>query len=131
MVSTKLVMIPRREFLNLMETEPKLATHMLKLVCARIRWTSELVEDSAFLSVPARLAKRLLGLEHLRQDDDPTKKVVTISQAALGELSGISRETVNRHLQSWRKSGWILLKRGKVLINDRAALQNVVSKDTG
>jgi hypothetical protein len=36
-----------------------------RLLCRRVRWTAQLMEDSALLSVPARIAKRLLSLAHL------------------------------------------------------------------
>ena len=60
-----LIVIKRSDFLQLLEREPQLAIHLLKLLCERLRWTSELVEESAFLAGPARLAKRLLILASL------------------------------------------------------------------
>src|ERR1044072_7567306 len=52
----------RPDSLQLLEREPQLAIHLLKLLCERLRWTSELVEESAFLAGPARLAERLMIL---------------------------------------------------------------------
>ncbi len=57
---TELIMIRRGDFMALLEREPSLALHLLKLLCERVRRTSEQVEDSTFLPVPGRLAKRLL-----------------------------------------------------------------------
>src|SRR5690606_23923942 len=62
---TALIVLKRVDFLALVEREPQIALHLLKLLCQRLRWTSELVEESAFLSGPARLAKRLLILAEL------------------------------------------------------------------
>ncbi|MBF0392043.1 MAG: response regulator [Alphaproteobacteria bacterium] len=39
----ELMLIRRSEFLPLLETEPGLAPHLLKLLCERVRWTNELV----------------------------------------------------------------------------------------
>jgi CRP-like cAMP-binding protein len=60
-----LIFIKRREFLDVVECEPVLAMHLLRLFCQRLRWTSDLVEESSFLFGPARLAKRLLVLAAL------------------------------------------------------------------
>jgi CRP-like cAMP-binding protein len=104
MAQSQLFTIRRREFVDYLEREPGLATHLLRLVCGRVRSTSELVEDSAFLALPARLAKRLLGLASVGRAA-PGAAVVTLSQQELGRLLGTSRETVNKHLREWRQVG--------------------------
>ena len=62
---TTLIVIRRADFLAALERSPDLAMHLLQLFCQRLRWTSDLVEESAFLVGPARLAKRLLVLAAL------------------------------------------------------------------
>ncbi len=125
---TELITIPRRDFMALLQREPSLALHLLKLLCERVRRTSEQVEDSTLLPVPGRLAKRLLSMaEH---DGEVTSDGVRVrlspSQNALGQMLGISRVSINQHLQRWRKNGWISLGRGHVIICDREALQALV-----
>ncbi len=63
---SKLLMIHRRDFLDFLEREPRLAIHLLRLLCERLRHTDELVEDAAFLTLPARLAKRLWAWPSVR-----------------------------------------------------------------
>ena len=62
MATSELLIIMRDPFLGLLQREPTLSTHLLRLLCQRIRWTSGLAEDSALLAVPARLARRVLSL---------------------------------------------------------------------
>src|SRR6201996_8356634 len=62
MAPSELLIIAREPFLALLQREPQVAVHLLKLLCQRIRWTSGLAEDSALLALPARLARRLLSL---------------------------------------------------------------------
>ena len=62
MAASQLFRVQRSDFLGLMAAEPRLTQHLLEMVCDRIRKTSEMLEDSAFLDLPARLAKRLLSL---------------------------------------------------------------------
>jgi hypothetical protein len=51
--------VPRDAFLKLLEQERNLSSHFMILLCRRIRWISEIVEDEAFRSVPMCLARRV------------------------------------------------------------------------
>ena len=127
-----LIVIKRRDFLQLIEREPKLALHLLKLLCERLRWTSELVEESAFLTGPARLAKRLLILASLHgRSVEVGKLELRISQSELARFLGISRQIVNQHLSDWRKRGWVELGRSRIVIRNAEALRQVVAETSG
>ena len=63
--ASDLLIVTRAQFLGLLAREPQLAEHLLRLLCARLRWVSGFAEESALLSVPARLARRLLSLGKL------------------------------------------------------------------
>src|SRR4029078_7518415 len=55
------LMITRREdFLGLVKREPQLAVHLIELLCKRVRWTFEQVEDSSLLNVPASITTRVV-----------------------------------------------------------------------
>src|ERR1700732_1139032 len=51
---SELIIITRDHFLELLKREPELVSHVIQLLCERIRWTSGLAEESALLSVPER-----------------------------------------------------------------------------
>ena len=126
--ATRLLIINRPDFLRLLEQEPRLAIHLLKLLCTRLRWTSELVEESAFLAGPARLAKRLLVLASLHgRPTTPNELELRISQAELAHFLGISRQIVNQHLREWQKHRWVDLGRGRITIRDREALREFIA----
>lgn len=127
----ELFMIRRRDFVAFLEREPKLAIHLLRMVCERVRWTSGLVEDAAFLPLESRLAKRLLALAGLygeEQAEGGTLINIQLSQSELGRMMGTTRESVNRHLQAWKKDGFIDLGRGSVTIHDEEALEDIVDR---
>jgi CRP-like cAMP-binding protein len=126
-----LIQIQRRDFIPLLEREPRLSVHLLELLCERLRWTSDMIEDSAFLSLPARLAKRLLNLAIVYgESDGPGVRIgLKLSQTGLGQMMGTSRESINRHLQDWAKNGWIQIGRSRVTLLDRQALQELVDHD--
>ena len=58
----ELMVIERRDFIPLIRDNPEVAERLIKILCARIRKTSEQVEDIVFLGLPNRLAKVLLHL---------------------------------------------------------------------
>ena len=123
-----LLVIRRADFLRLLEREPSLAVHLLKALCERVRYISELVEESAFLAVPGRLAKRLLHLasRHGRPAEGGTE--LHISQAELAHFLSISRQIVNQHLQDWKAQGWVDLARSKIIVCDSEALRGIVDR---
>ena len=120
--------IRRRDFLPLLEREPSLSRHLIEFLCERLRWTTEIVEDAAFLDLPRRLAKRLLALATLYGEDHPEgiKIGIRLAQHDLGHMMNTSRESINKHLQEWRRADLIALSRGTVIVRDRKALQSIV-----
>jgi CRP/FNR family transcriptional regulator, cyclic AMP receptor protein len=91
--------------------------------------SSELMEDSSLLNAPARLAKRLLSLASLHGRKTPAGWQLKISQEDLAQFLGLSRQIVNKHLQTWKRSGWLTLGRGSVVLTDERALRKLTLRD--
>jgi CRP/FNR family transcriptional regulator, cyclic AMP receptor protein len=126
MMRTELSIIKRDQFVSLLGTEPQLAGHLIKLLCTRVRWTAQLMEDSALLSVPARIAKRLLSLADLHGRETVAGIKLVISQEELAQFLGVSRQIVNQHLQTWKSKGWIQLGRGSVTVCSVRSLETLI-----
>jgi CRP-like cAMP-binding protein len=120
----ELLVIERRSFLPLLE-RPALTRELLRVLCEKVRRASEQVEDVLFLDVEARIAKALLRLAQNRPA--PSRPgggvVLRISQRELGNLVGASRESVNKQLQAWRRSGIVAIDNGAIVIRNAAALE--------
>jgi CRP/FNR family transcriptional regulator, cyclic AMP receptor protein len=131
MDATELTAIRRVDLLNVLHEEPDLGIHLLALFCDRIRWASDLVEETALLAPAARLAKRLLSLAtlHGRRTDQGIE--FRISQSELAKFLGMSRQNVNEKLQVWKSMGWISVGRGHLLLIDVVALKEVAAGDAG
>jgi CRP-like cAMP-binding protein len=125
LAQTELLVLRREHFVALLGREPSIALHLIRLLCRRARWTSELMEDSALLDAPARLAKRLLSLATLHGRATPDGPKLSISQEELAQFLGLSRQIVNQHLQAWRANGWISLGRGSVTISNERGLGSI------
>jgi CRP/FNR family transcriptional regulator, cyclic AMP receptor protein len=124
MIDCELLVVPRRSLLTLLERRPEAAIGLMHVLCERLRRTNEQVEDLAFLDLESRIAKVLVRLAEEDGNGAPkTKSIgVKISQRALGELVGGSRESVNKHLQDWKRSGIIAIEKGSIVIQDLNAL---------
>ncbi|TCR66143.1 Crp/Fnr family transcriptional regulator [Bosea sp. BK604] len=109
---TEMFFVPRREFLHLIGREPSIAIQLIELLCERIRNMSERMEDSAFLPASTRLARRIVMLV------SDYGAEVHVTQDELAALTGVSRETVNRQLQQWKRVGLLSLGRSRVMIHN-------------
>src|ERR1700754_4295113 len=107
---TELFVLRRQDFLAFLEREPRVAIKIIQLLCQRIRWQSERMEESVLQPLPVRLARRLCALASDYGSE------VHISQEQLGVFVGAARESVNRQLQTWRKDGILDLQRGRILL---------------
>lgn len=124
---TTLLAIRRDDFVHLLNNEPTVTQHVLRLLCQRLRWTSELIEESAFLDGAARVAKRLMTLAALHGRRDSSNRIeFQISQEELAHFLGISRQIVNQHLRDWQRDRLVTLGRGRITIVDAEALRKLV-----
>jgi CRP/FNR family transcriptional regulator, cyclic AMP receptor protein len=123
MAPSEMLIIARDPFLALMQREPQVAVHLLRLLCQRIRWTSGLAEDSALLALPARLARRLLSLAKQNGHETQEGLHLKISQEEIARFLGVSRQVVNQYLQDWKDSGWVQIGRANLTITDPKALE--------
>ncbi|MCB2100580.1 MAG: Crp/Fnr family transcriptional regulator [Rhodobacterales bacterium] len=123
-----LLVLERRDFLPVLETNPALCLKLLRMMCQRLRSTSEQLEDFSFLDLRTRLAKRLLRLagQHGEKAPDGVRIGLNLSQQMLGAMMGTTREAVNKQLRALEDEGLVRLGRGSVTVLDRAALEAIV-----
>src|ERR1700688_2959038 len=58
----EIFVIDRREFIPFVRSQPALAMKLIELLCTRLRWTSDQVEEVILQNLPGRLASALLRL---------------------------------------------------------------------
>jgi CRP-like cAMP-binding protein len=128
MTDCELLVLNRRDFLRLLENRADLCMIMLRILCQRLRQTSEQVEDVMFRHLESRLAKRLLHLAESVGLHGLQSSLVElhVSQRELGNMAGGSRESVNKILQNWHRQGLIDLGKASVLIRDVEALRRLI-----
>lgn len=117
----ELLIIPGQAFLQVIGSEPQFTLQMLEMTASRLQMSGKRESALAFLDAQARLARLLLELEEQEKD----KGYVTISQDELANHTGLIRQTVAKALGKWRRSGWLITGRGRILILNRKALEEL------
>ncbi|HET9716040.1 MAG TPA: Crp/Fnr family transcriptional regulator [Pseudolabrys sp.] len=123
----ELLVIERRDFIPLIQEDSELALRLIKVLCGRLRRTSEQVEDIVFLGLPNRLAKALLHL-HSSAVGSPRPKI-HVTQREISQMIGVSRESANKQLQDWQRRKWLKLERGGLVIYAPEALRDLLHKN--
>jgi len=113
--------IPAQTLLRVLDLEPPLARRILHITAERLQTSGKREGALAFLDAQARLARLLLELEAQEKD----KGYVTISQEELAHQTGLIRQTVAKVLGKWRRAGWLITGRGRILILNRKALEDL------
>jgi CRP/FNR family cyclic AMP-dependent transcriptional regulator len=127
MSDCELFYIERADFLAILRSEPDVALKIIELLCARMRRSSEQVEDVMFLNAAARLAKAVLRLSADGAADGARARA-KITQREISQIIGLSREMTNRHLREWERARLIELQRGAIVLIEPAALAKIASE---
>ncbi len=129
MTDCDLLSIDRSDFLPFLGSNPQVAARIIAGLCKRVRGISQNLEDGMTLDLPRLIARKLLVLTDAygRPVEDGGLRIdIRLSQKDLAAMTGISRESVNKHLKVWQDAGWISVKRATVTVRDRAMLERLV-----
>jgi CRP-like cAMP-binding protein len=111
----EILVIDRREFLPFVKSQPVLAMKFIELLCDRLRWTSDQVEQVILQDLPRRLASALLGLTE-KQKVDSANRTIAITQQEISEMVGMTRESINKQLRAWAAREWVRLEHGAIVL---------------
>lgn len=110
----ELLVLDRRDFIPFLLEHPDASVRMLGVLSQRLRRTTQLLEDVAFREGPSRLARRFVHLAEFsgRNVDEGVFVDMPLSQQQLGNMVGMTRESINKQLKQWRDEGLITWTRG-------------------
>ena len=125
----EIFVIDRREFLPFVRSQPALAMKFIELLCARLRWTSDQVEEVILQDLPGRLASALIRLaeKHKGARGDRT---IAITQQEISEMVGMTRESINKQLRAWAARNWVRLEHGAIVVLDVGSLEQLAGAGT-
>jgi CRP-like cAMP-binding protein len=124
MDACRFLVIWRRDFLGFLERRPSVALALLQALSMRLRATNDMVGNLSFLNLPARLARILLNLgqQYGKHTGEGIVIGLKLSQEELGNLVGVSRESVNRQVRLWVETGVLDYAHGILVLKDSDAL---------
>ncbi len=121
--------IARRDLMPALDANPAALKEIVEILCAKLRVTSALVEDS-LNEMPGRTARGLLRLanQHGKKTKDGILINLPVSQRDLGAYFGLSRENTSRQLGALRNKGVIRMDGTAILVRDPGALEDAAEE---
>jgi CRP-like cAMP-binding protein len=109
---SEILIVRRKDLVPFLEQRPDICLRFMAALCERIRRSEALTQEAVFLHAGARLARQLLRLteSYGRKDGDAIGIDLAVSQSDLASLVGMTRESINKQLCSWRRAGIIWFK---------------------
>ena len=125
----QILSIQGRVFTETLAQVPAAMFGLMRVLCQRLRRTTEQVTDSVDLPAPQRVAKALINLAALHSHPvrEGLRIALQLSQRELGAMTGLTRESINKHLSGWRDEGLISISDRCVTLLDVAALQQMLA----
>jgi CRP-like cAMP-binding protein len=122
MEESRLLLVPREAFEEMLRRKPELALGVLRVLGERLRHLVALVDELSLLEVPQRLAKYLLEVRDRRGDEF----TLSLSNQEIASRLGTVRELVSRNLHRLEQQGAISIEGRKIRILDAQVLSDLI-----
>ena len=115
----------RKDFLSFLVNNEKAVHAVLSSLSIRLRKTDTLLAEMCFLNLSLRLVQKLVELvQQLPSDENnPNECTLKVSQQELGNILGVSRESINKELKHLRDKGIVSTSRNCIHIHNLASLR--------
>ena len=125
MTDCTLAILERRDVMGFLETNPTGWPRLVDLLCARLRHSDRQIAEMAFLQLPVRLAKALLRMADMAAGLAGARAGarIRLTQRELGNIVGMTRESVNKCLREWQRKGVIKIEDNEIVIVKRDQLE--------
>jgi CRP/FNR family transcriptional regulator, cyclic AMP receptor protein len=114
--ASEVLLLARDEFLRFLEQHPQLALVLLSTLSHWLRRLTTQMQDTAFLDVPARLARAILRLAEAEEPTEGQPVTPRLTQTDLAGMVGTTRETLNRWLGFYEDQGLIRRDRHQIVV---------------
>ncbi len=118
------VSVPSERLRSFLARKPAILMRFTEMLGSRQKRLEKRLVDAAHKNAPRRLAELLVQLSRIYgvRDARGTLLRIKLSQSALGNLLGVSREIVNHAVSDLRRLGVIDVADGRVIIQNPEAL---------
>ncbi len=111
-------LISKNDFYTLLYSQHKILENLLQLLCSRIRESIRKVQILNFNNAAQRVKMLFLMLSESygKKTDQGTVLAIRLSHQDIADTIGLTRETVTRVLDKWKKSGEIDVLKSKFIL---------------
>jgi CRP/FNR family transcriptional regulator, cyclic AMP receptor protein len=122
---TQLAVLSHEDFLAFLVADEKAVFGILALLSTRLRKANDLLAEMSGLKLSARLALKLVELAEGQASDrkKPQECALLLTQQELGNMLGVSRESINKELKILRDKGILSTSRNRIHIHNIALLK--------
>ena len=124
-----LLFFPKRNFIQLIEKNPRLSINMIVTLSHYLKRFALLVEELSLKEVSSRIAKYLLdlSLRSVKEGRSPKEVELDLSKTQLALRLGTISETLSRTLAKMKAKGIIRVEGNRIQILNRQALEELAS----
>jgi len=129
MTDCQLLFFPKRDFIHLIEKNPQLSINMIVTLSQFLKRFATLIEELSLKEVSSRIAKYIvdLSMKSSKEGKNPREVELDLSKTQLALKLGTISETLSRTLAKMRVKKIIEVKKNKIVILDREALEELAS----
>lgn len=120
---TRLLELSEAALDRVAEQRPELWRALADVTYANMRGVLRMAADLLSLAPRQRLAARLLAAAEGQGSTE-----IWLSQELLGEMTGLTRKTVNHHLSALERAGLVETGYGRIILRDIAELRRVAER---
>lgn len=122
---TELMLLSRDDFLAFLNSKRSAIQAVLLSLSRRLRRTDDLLQDTCFLNISGRFAKKLVELAetHGEQEGDEVHIHLPLTQRELAGMVGATRESINKELRVLREKGLVSVQDDYIIINNMERLK--------
>ena len=113
---------------QLMASDTEMMQAIVKILCGRVKYIADAIEQFAIHTTQEQLAWRLLELyeSHGHESDLGVTTLQHISQHSLAAMIGKSRQSTNKVLKEFEREGIISIQYNQIIISNPRALRAII-----
>ena len=123
---TKLALIPRKDFEELLNANPAIARKLISLLSKNVAAKEEQLLGIAYNTLRKKVAEALISMHKKYHTNKKEAYTIDISREELATIAGTATESLIRTLSDFKSENLIDIKTGKIIIVDEKKLENLI-----
>ncbi len=123
---TELVLIPKKDFEELMNSSPSAAKKFIGLLAKNLIEKEKQLLGIAYNTLRKKVAEALVSLQKKYHTNKNEPYLIDISRDDLATIAGTATESLIRTLSDFKSENLIDIKSGKVIITNDKKLENLI-----